>query len=413
MLRLSSGERAHGTIKASAEDFIVEEITEGGIPLKLDTDYTPSMLGLQEEPEGKFASFVLQKTNWNTVQALKLVSSKLGRGVRSVGFAGTKDRTAKSTQLCSIFGVDPQALMRVHAKDIKINGAWRSGKKVELGELSGNRFEIVVRDIDRPEIISDLEQSLNQRFPNYFGGQRFGSRNNNPDVGADILKGDFKGAVMHFLTDTNNENNEEATEARKRLTEEQDFKAALEYFPQYLKYERSVIEYLSRFENNYANAIRRLPRSISLMFVHSVEDMIFNKEAEKMIKEGHAKPIKGDNVCPPDEARFYDIQNTRIYDPAIEVGNEFIVLNVLGYETRDPTDFEKEEMEKLELTLESFKAKGLQELNCKGAKRVLLAPYKNFECSFEQTSARIKFSLPAGSYATVFLEQLVESRSGA
>ena len=106
MLRLSKGERALGTIKNSAEDFIVEEIAQNGTPMNIDTQYAPDVLGMQPDPEGKFSVFVMQKYNWNTVQALKAISNKLGRGIQSVGFAGTKDRISKSTQLCSIFGVD-------------------------------------------------------------------------------------------------------------------------------------------------------------------------------------------------------------------------------------------------------------------------------------------------------------------
>ena len=68
--------------------------------------------------------------------------------------------------------------------------------------------------------------------------------------------------------------------------QEQDFKEALKYFPEYLKYERMLLEYLARFPDNYANAIRKLPRSISLMFIHSVESYIFNKELEERINEG-------------------------------------------------------------------------------------------------------------------------------
>jgi tRNA pseudouridine13 synthase len=283
---------------------------------------------------------------------------------------------------------------------------------MELGELAGNRFRITVRDIEGAERIAESGDSLGGRFPNYFGAQRFGSRSNNHEVGADILRGDFKGAVMRFLTDAANETNREAIEARTRLREEQDFRAALGYFPHYLKYERSILDYLSKFENNYANAIRKLPRTVSLMFVHSVEDMIFNNELEQMIREGHTLPRTGDMVCNSDPARFYDLSKISVCNSgAPESQEQFLVANILGYETTAPTEFEREQMDKIGLTPESFKAKGLQELNCKGSKRVLFAPYREFRCETRETTANISFSLPAGSYATVFMEELMETRT--
>jgi TruD family tRNA pseudouridine synthase len=216
---------------------------------------------------------------------------------------------------------------------------------------------------------------------------------------------------MRFLTDTKNEIKEESVQARKRLAEERDFKAALVYFPGYLKYERSVIEYLSRFEGNYANALRKLPRSLSLMFVHSVESSIFNTELENRIREERTNPTNEDVVCNADEKMFFDLSSAHKFD-GTEKGPVFIVGNILGYDTKSPTEFEISELEMLGLTIESFKAKGISELNCRGASRVMFAPYRDF--LFEEPKereARIWFSLPSGSYATVFVEELVETHN--
>ena len=60
------------------------------------------------------------------------------------------------------------------------------------------------------------------------------------------------------------------------------------------------------------------------------------------------------------------------------------------------TEFENNELEKLGLTLESFKAKGISELSCKGAKRVLFAPYKDFSAQNSETELTLSFSLPLG-----------------
>ena len=405
MLRLSKGNRAKGSIKQFPEDFRVEEITQNGTILKLDTEYSAEQLGMQEPDDGKFTIFVLQKTNWNTAHALKMVAKATHRGIKSAGFAGTKDRIAQSTQLCSMFGAEPEQLKGVRIKDLKINGAWKGDEKVELGMLAGNHFTIKVRGVSNAENMDKSVAELNGVFPNYFGEQRFGTRKNNFDVGLAILKGDFEAAAMNFLTNIAEETNQDAITARNRLAGDHDFTEALDYFPTYLKYERTILDYLSKYERNFANAIKKLPRSINLMFVHSVEDMIFNNQLERMIKEGHTAPISSDLICAPDAARFYNLSDTWKHEKDGKAG--FMVGNIVGYETKELTDFEKEELERLGLTPESFKAKGISELSCKGAKRVLFAPYRDFASEDGNGEASLSFSLPSGSYATILLDELI------
>ena len=192
MLRLSTGKQAKGIIKSKPEDFRVEEITLSGHVLEMDKVYSPEMLDLKDEPEGKFSIFVMQKTNWNTAQALKTLARKFRRGIKSTCFAGTKDRNAISTQLCSIFGVKAEEVSRAHIKDIKINGAWSATEKVEMGGLLGNRFGITITEASDYENIAQVISQLDGVFPNYYGDQRFGNRGSNVDIGVDILKGDFK-----------------------------------------------------------------------------------------------------------------------------------------------------------------------------------------------------------------------------
>lgn len=406
--RLYQGARCEGAIKSAPEDFVVEEITPSGAAIEAGRHYVPAELGLEEMP-GKFCIFVMQKRNWNTSQALRAISKMLGKGLRSMGFAGTKDRLAVSTQLCSTFGIVPAQLEGFHIKDISINGAWTGESQVGLGDLMGNRFTVTVRNASMQDGIPKALEALNGRFPNYFGEQRFGFRGNNVKIGVSLLKGDFEGAVMSFLTDTDNEKQADAIEARKRLLETRDFKAALRYFPRYLKYERAVLEHLSRFPANYANAFRRLPRPLALMFVHAVEDSIFNAELGRRVEEGSVQLEEGDLACLPNSYGFPDISTTAIFSQ--EMGGAFLVGNVVGYDTERPTELEKGLLEELGLGTESFKMAGMRELNCRGAFRAMLAPYRGMSAVQGQDSAELKFELPAGSYATVLLSELVDAES--
>ena len=404
MQTLSAAEGMGGTIKAVADDFLVEEITKNGVVLEIGRSYTPEELGIGKGGEdSKFSVFVMQKKGWNTLQALKEVGAKCGRGIRSMGFAGTKDRTSVSTQLCSVFGAKPETVMGVHVKDIQINGAWPSDKKVDLGELLGNRFTIRVTGVRHPENLAAIDRELGGLFPNYYGLQRFGTRDNNVDIGVDMLKGDFKSAAMRFLTDTTNESNEEAINARIRLKGDEDFVEALEYFPRHLKYERMLLNSLSEVDTDFGRAIRKLPRTLSLMFIHSVESYIFNREVELRVKERRMEPEEGDRVCGADSYGFPDINAD-----APGTGKRFIVGNTVGYDT--PLNaVQKKLLGELGITQEQFRMKGMPELNSKGSYRVLFAPYVGFAAQADGSEATMRFSLPSGSYATVLLGEFIKA----
>ncbi len=403
MLTLSKSNGTGGTIKTSADTFVVEEISKNGTILRIGEEYSSGDLGETESKDGKFARFVLEKSDWNTIQALREIARKFGRGAKSVGYAGMKDRTGRTVQLASIFGIDAQKLQTVHLKDISINGAWQSSEGLSIGDLIGNHFIIAVSDAENPGNAAKILSELNGRMPNYFDRQRFGFRLNNHKIGLSIMKGDFEGAVVEFLTGSGDELNQEAVEARKRLREEMDFRSAISYFPRYLKYERLLVEYLHRYKGNYANALRKLPRGIALMFIHSVEDVIFNYSLEKFIHEDNFDSCK--MRCGYNFYGFPDISNIDYSKRGLPLGN------LVGYETKDEliSQYENEAMQILGIEKGSFKIKGMEELSTKGSVRPLLINVKDIELGDREGSMRIEFSLPSGAYATILMNEITKN----
>ncbi|MCL5008498.1 MAG: tRNA pseudouridine(13) synthase TruD [Candidatus Marsarchaeota archaeon] len=401
---LSATAGTNGTIKTTPEDFIVNEITPNGRVLELSRQYTPVELGEQERADSKFTRFILQKRPWDTTGALVAIAKKLGHGKKSFGYAGTKDKMSTSTQLASIFGIEPAQLLNIHIKDISINGAWK-GEEVILGSNIGNAFDIKIREANRSENAVKIIDELEGVFPNYFDRQRFGYRLNNFRIGRLILENRLEDAVMMFLTDSSNEVNKESNEARKRLSEEQDFRSALAYFPKHLKYERTVIEYMSRY-NNYANALRKLPRGILLLFIHAVESGIFNTCLEQRIKSddtgSSAVYLKKNKFGFPDS------------DTVAADGSEgFAAAPLIGYETHPKylSEYEDSIMESVGIRCEDFKIKSMPELSMKGAFRVLLAPARNLLCDVNSNELRLKFEIPSGSYATVLANEITKTES--
>lgn len=399
MTFLSNAKGTGGVIKKYYEDFVVKEITKNGKVLEPDTIYSVEQLDEKEEIDSKFTTFVMQKRNWETVKALLAISKSFGRGKGAFAYAGTKDKVSISVQLASIHNIEPENLKRLSLKDISINAAWKGGP-VELGSNIGNRFTVKIRDA-KTEEFDDIIAELNGGFPNYFDRQRFGYRLNNFKVGLHIIKGEVEEAVLSFLTDTNNETDKEAVDARKRLYEDRDYKEAVKYFPKHLKYERMVIEYLSKQEN-YANAIRRIPRGISIMFIHSVESALFNAVIDSRIKNQELE--KTTVKC---NANFYGFPNIE----ELSSDGIFPISPLIGYETKDEYigEYEKQFLEILEIEKSSFKIKALPELSMKGTFRSILSPVKELNRQISKNEVSLEFSLPSGAYATVFLNEIMKN----
>jgi len=384
-----------------ADDFIVEEITPEGTVLKVGKKFQ------RRSAKGDFTHFVLQKRYWNTVQALHEIGKALGCGPKRFGYAGLKDRRALTVQLCSAWGVAPEQLRSLKLRDIQINGAWRSSRGIQLGDLAGNAFTITVRRIkprSSPRVRKILSE-LGGLFPNYFGEQRFGTtRFNTHVVGRLIVKGDVEGAVRNYLCFAQGEENPSAREARERLAKEMDYIEALDYFPRHLKYERIILRHLADFKNDYVGALRALPRGVLLMFVHAYQALLFNELLDLRVREGSVKPLAG--VCPANKFGFPDVERARKAKRDGE--NGFLCLPVIGYESVDLCEDAERLLRKEGLTPESFRIKHFPELSSKGTMRPAFAPLKRFRFSQKGDAGVFSFMLPPGSYATSALREFID-----
>jgi len=131
-----------------------------------------------------------------------------------VGYAGLKDRYAITRQWFSIYlpkGETPD-LTQLQHPEFKVMSQSRHVKKLRPGDLQGNRFRIVLRELagDRDAIEANLQAVASQGVPNYFGAQRFGHEGGNVEQGRAMLareirvrnpkkKGIYLSAVRSFV----------------------------------------------------------------------------------------------------------------------------------------------------------------------------------------------------------------------
>jgi len=134
-----------------------------------------------------------------------------------VGYAGLKDRYAITRQWFSIYLPSGKAgetpyLTRLQHPEFKVLSQSRHVKKLRPGDLQGNRFRIVLRDVvgSYDAIEANLKAVAAHGVPNCFGAQRFGFDGGNVELGRAMLareirarnpkkKGIYLSAVRSFL----------------------------------------------------------------------------------------------------------------------------------------------------------------------------------------------------------------------
>lgn len=91
---------------------------------------------------------------------------------RSFGTAGTKDKRGVTTQRCTVFRVQPDQLRNLNRKlnGIKLGNFKFVNERLGLGDLKGNKFVVVLRDVRDPiERVSKAVEELKNGFINYYG----------------------------------------------------------------------------------------------------------------------------------------------------------------------------------------------------------------------------------------------------
>jgi tRNA pseudouridine13 synthase len=145
------------------DDFIVQEI-----PLK---DFSN---------KGNFFIMKIKKTDLSTWQLIEHISRVLEIDQNKIGYAGLKDKNATTTQYISIPMNKSRDFKLIQNRNIKILETFQSDRKIKIGDLKGNRFKIVLKNIlseELPVFYQALATIQKHGIPNYFGYQRFGIEN--------------------------------------------------------------------------------------------------------------------------------------------------------------------------------------------------------------------------------------------
>ena len=416
-----------GTIKTIPADFFVREITNR-----------------TEKEEGKYLIAELTKQNWDTHSVVREISNRLRVSRNRIGFAGTKDKFAVTTQKISIWDTTETELERVKIGDVSLKIVGRSNKTVSLGDLYGNEFKIVIRNIEGTEeettkkiaaITNEIETAGG--ILNFFGVQRFGiNRPITHVVGEHLIHGNIKEAVLSYISDIFAGESEEAKEAR-RLCKNGDLKECLKRMPLFLRYERSMLNELVKSnseleeigEAQFLSAFSVLPKNLQKLFVHAYQAYLFNLILSQRMQQNLPlnEAVVGDVVCFHNELGFADpdkvekVSEDKLegINRLIKRGRAFVTAPIFGSESELADglegEIERKVIEDENVSLNNFYIEKIPEISSKGTRRPVLVPVKlNAEISEdelnpERCKATLQFFLPKGSYATVLLREYMKN----
>jgi tRNA pseudouridine13 synthase len=185
---------ASGVLRTHPDDFRVDEV-----------------LGFKPTGDGEHLWLSVEKVGLNTADVALAIARVVGARVRDVGFAGRKDRYARTRQWFSVYwpgkrAPDWRGLEHAVDGELRVLMTTRSSRKLQVGAHQSNEFAIRLREV-AAEAMVGLGQRLTtiqaKGVPNYFGPQRFGRYGNNLTLatrwfegGEEIRKRALRGLVI-------------------------------------------------------------------------------------------------------------------------------------------------------------------------------------------------------------------------
>jgi tRNA pseudouridine13 synthase len=402
-----------GRLKRSTEDFVVDEISS----------YP------ERSEDGKYTIVKVTAQNWEMNRLVRELSRSLGISRDAIGFAGTKDKRAVTSQLMSFLApVDRVTGVRLH--QVRVEDAYPARKGLTIGDLVGNRFQVRVTDtsLRGDELIASLDGTAAALmglggFPNFFGVQRFGAvRPITHQVGRWIVRGELERAVMTYAANPLPPENEEAMAARARLDRDRDFATALDYYPRTLTFERMVIGYLARNPGDHAGAIQVLPPNLQMMFVHAYQSYLFNRMVSERLRRGLPldRPLVGDVVLPADRMGLPDhdhgvpvtssnvdlverqVRNRRAFVSAVLFGSASVLAE------GEMGEIERKVIAEEGLDMKDFMVPQLHQCSSKGTRREVLGRISDLCYQTVDNGVLFSFALDKGCYATTFLREFMK-----
>lgn len=297
---------------------------------------------------GEHLLVYVEKKGLGTLEVIRLICRQWGLRDKEIGYAGLKDRQGVTRQWFSLPAskVDEGKLGGVETDQIRILDVARHTNKLRPGHLRGNQFLIVVRDVVA-RALSRAQEKLKlleaHGVPNYYHHQRWGTRGKNVEEGLVLLR----------------------------------------------------------------EGKRRGPPYKARLLISSVSAWLFNSYLDWRMDQGlFSYTLQGDIAKKRDTGGLFLVERPQEEDPRLK-GREIDITGPLyGYKLwvaqGIPGDKEKAILEEAGLTLAGFKP-----FKSPGTRRPLRFFLQDIHVDQEGSNLVFSFFLLGGSYATVFLEEIM------
>lgn len=299
--------------------------------------------------DGHHTYLWIEKRLRTTDDVLHDLARLLQLPARDIGYAGRKDRRAVTRQWFSVPVEKPDRLARLEAMEgTRVLATRRHSQRLRVGQLEGNHFRLRIRDISKSTADGArqrLDVMARRGMPNRYGPQRFGRDGRNPQRGADLLKG----------------------------------------------------------------GKMRGDRRRAWLMVSALQSMVFNRVLERR-PVGISELLPGDLVVVHITGELRPVTDPSVLQEQLSGFELSPTGPIFGTKMRSAGGavrvLEESVMSELEVpSMKTFKAPRGFELY--GDRRSLRVLPRNTSSRFENGVLEVEFSLPAGSYATVLLEELM------
>ena len=315
-------------LKAECADFVVKE-----------------QLGYDMSGDGEFVAVKVRKTDCNTLFVGEQLAKFAGISARNMSYAGLKDRKAVTEQWFSLQmpGQPTPDFSQFSLEGVEILDVTRHQRKIRIGSLQGNHFEILLRNVEETnELKVRLDFLAKNGFPNYFTEQRFGRDGNN-------------------------------------LT-------------QALRWANGEIKVKDRNKRSF--------------YLSAARSEIFNLIVSKRLELNLAQQILVGDVLQLNGSHSWFVvdESEDLAQLQQRLAQQDVLLTapLIGEEEKSAVDFENEIFAQHQALFALMRQERM-----KAARRPILMQPQQFQWKFEPNGLRLQFDLPAGSYATALIRELV------
>jgi tRNA pseudouridine13 synthase len=310
---------------------------------------------LSFEPSGLGEHAFVQVEKWgeNTDFIARHLARFTGTKSRDIGFAGLKDRHGRTRQWFSVQlpGKDDPDWSQWQGEQFRVLAHTRNDRKLRRGAIKENRFTLTIRDLDQPAngLMERVNAIAATGVPNYFGPQRFGRDGDNVERALDLIR----------------------------------------------------------------NPSSRINPNLRGIFLSAARSEIFNQILSERVLEGiWNQAVAGDVYMFPDSKSHFEADaddediKERIQRKAIHPSGP-LVGEKPSAATEKAAEIENRILSRFDEIHEGLKSARLESLR----RPFRLVPDQLTAEALDDGSLRLHFSLPAGTYATTVLRELINFES--